>query len=108
MALSKNEAVNIVKGFLDNCSHRGEIDAAYVFGSFARGEPKPYSDIDLAVVLRAPREPESSLYGEEFEIFHEAQKYNSLIEVVCFRTDRFGRGDDPIVEEIKTAGVKML
>ena len=108
MALLKNEAVNIVKNFPDSCSHKGDIDAAYLFGSFASGESKPYSDIDLAVVLRALKEPESSLYGEEFEIFHEAQKYNSLIEVVCFRTDRFDRGNDPIVEEMKTAGVKVL
>jgi hypothetical protein len=38
---------------------------------------------------------EDSPFNEDFEIFHEAQQYNSLLEVVCFAQDTFDRHYTP-------------
>ena len=67
MALSKNEAMNMVKGFLNTCSQKHDIKRAYIFGSFAKGKAKDYSDIDLAVVLGSLRSSEESIFNEDFE-----------------------------------------
>ncbi len=37
------------------CAKRREIDAAYVYGSYARGRPNRHSDLDVAVFVRAGR-----------------------------------------------------
>lgn len=44
-----------IKKFLDEVSKDFPIEAAYVFGSTARGEASPFSDVDVAVVSRAFR-----------------------------------------------------
>jgi len=35
---------------LDGLRNRIPIDCAYLFGSYVKGNPKPYSDVDVAVV----------------------------------------------------------
>ena len=42
----KNELAHIF------AEYQGEIIAAYLFGSMAKGEPSPSSDIDIAILMR--------------------------------------------------------
>lgn len=53
MALSKDEVINIVKGFLNYSRKKHYIKQAYIFGSYAKGIAKDYSDIDIAIVLES-------------------------------------------------------
>jgi len=97
MALSKNEAVKpakndavkLARGFLAHCSHRHAIQKADLFGSFTRGTACGRSDIDLAVILEKEQSSKDSIYAEDFEIFHEAQQFTSLLEAVCLRRFAF-------------------
>ena len=108
MALSKNEVMDMVKGFLGTCSQKHDIKRAYIFGSFAKGTAKDYSDIDLAVVLGTLRSSNESIFNEDFEIFHEAQQYNSLLEVVCFLEEAFDRDSGALIKRIKKEGIMVM
>jgi predicted nucleotidyltransferase len=83
MALSKDEVIKIAIGFLDLIRKNYDVRQAYLFGSFAKGVAKDYSDVDLAIILGSQEVSGESPFDEKFKIFHEGQKYNSLLEVVC-------------------------
>ena len=104
MAISKNEALKLVKSFLIYASKRHKILSAYLFGSYAKGIQKDYSDIDLAIIIPARNK---KLYAESRDIFHEAQEFNSLIEVVCFKEEEFKKDKVAIAQQIKKQGIKI-
>jgi predicted nucleotidyltransferase len=89
MALSKDEVINMINGFIEVLRHKHDVRQVYLFGSFAKGTLKEYSDVDLAIVLGSQDQSEESPFEENFRIFHEAQEYNSLLEVVCFLQEEF-------------------
>lgn len=39
-----------LKEIISSLSKKMPIDSAYLFGSYVKGSPKPYSDVDVAVV----------------------------------------------------------
>jgi hypothetical protein len=104
-ALSKDEVIQIAKEFLDRVRRKHDVRGAYLFGSFARGNPADYSDVDLAIVLGNPSRPEESPFDEPFMIFHEAQEFNSRSEVVCFPQQEFDEDGGTLVRQIKRAGI---
>ncbi len=106
MALTKNEIIADVKNLLLKLRKRYDIKEAYLFGSYARGNPKEYSDVDIALVLGSFRD--GSPFDETFEIFHEVQRYNSLFEVVCLREEEFSKEDTTLSRHIKREGIKIL
>lgn len=106
MAYTQDKAIELAKSFLKQSSNRHPIQAAYLFGSYARGTQKSYSDIDIAVVLGKIAQIKR-YYEETLEIFHEAQEYNSLLEILCFREDEFERDGEGIISKIKKEGVKI-
>jgi predicted nucleotidyltransferase len=108
MALSKDEVIKMASGFLDLVRKRHDVRQAYLFGSFAKGTAKGYSDVDLAVVLGSLNVTEGSPFDEGFEIFHEAQEYNSLLEVVCFAQEEFDRDGGTLARAIKQEGIRLI
>jgi predicted nucleotidyltransferase len=108
MALSKDEVIQMVKRFLESLRQRHDIREAYLFGSSASGLAKDYSDVDLAIVLGSMEKSEDSPFDEAFEIFHEAQEYNSILEVVCFDQEDFARNGGSLVRRIKKEGIKVM
>ena len=50
MALSEDQVAKIIRGFIAELSREIPIKAIILFGSYAQGNPKEYSDIDLAVI----------------------------------------------------------
>jgi predicted nucleotidyltransferase len=108
MALSKDEVIKIAKEFIERLRQTHDVRQAYLFGSFAKGTAKDYSDVDLAIVLGSLDISGESPLGEDFVIFHEAQKYNSLLEVVCFVQEEFDRDGGALVRLIKKEGIKLV
>ncbi len=108
MALSKDEVIKIATGFLESIRGRHDIKRAYLFGSFARGTMREYSDVDLAIVLGSLQGFSDSPFDEQFEIFHEAQEFNSLLEVVCFSQEEFEKDGGALVQQIKKEGLKLF
>ena len=108
MALSKDEVIQMVQRFLESLRQRHDIREAYLFGSSASGLAKDYSDVDLAIVLASTEKSEASPFDEAFKIFHEAQEYNSILEVVCFDQEDFAQNGGSLVRRIKKEGIKVM
>ncbi len=108
MALSKDEVIRMAREFLDRVLRKYNVRDAYLFGSFARGTPADYSDVDLAIILGAPAGSRDSLFDESFMIFHEAQEFNSRLEVVCFSQEEFDQDGGALARKIKKEGIKLL
>ena len=108
MALSKNQVIRMTQGFLDRLRKEHDVREAYLFGSFAKNTAKEYSDVDLAIVLGSLDALEESPFDESFKIFHEAQEYNSLLEVVCFLQEEFEQNGGALVRLIKKEGIRLL
>jgi len=108
MALSKDEVIKIVQEFIQLLRQHYDIREVYLFGSFAKGTAKEYSDIDLAVVLGKVDQSIDPINNEFFKIFHEAQKYNSLLEVVCFNQEEFDKNGGVLIKHIKKEGIKLV
>ena len=108
MALSKDEVIKIAKGFLELLCQKYDVRQAYLFGSFAKGMAKDYSDVDLAIVLGCLDISKESPFDEKFKIFHEAQEYNSLLEVVCFVQEEFDHNGGSLVKQIKKEGIRLV
>jgi predicted nucleotidyltransferase len=106
MAFTKDQIIEDVKEILLKLRERHPITAAYLFGSYARGAARDYSDVDIAVVLKTINK--RGAFDEQFEIFHEMQEYNSLFEVVCFREDEFANGETMLAQHIRREGVRIL
>jgi predicted nucleotidyltransferase len=62
MALSKDEVIKIASGFLEIIRREHDVRQAYLFGSFAKGTARDYSDVDLAIVLGSLDRSEKSLF----------------------------------------------
>ncbi|MDP3016662.1 MAG: nucleotidyltransferase domain-containing protein [Deltaproteobacteria bacterium] len=108
MALSKDDVIKLVNEFIQVLRQRHDIREVYLFGSFAKGMAKEYSDVDLAVVLGSLDKSIAPPYDEHFKIFHEAQRYNSLLEVVCLNKEEFEQDGGALVRQIKKEGIRLL
>jgi predicted nucleotidyltransferase len=105
MVYTKDELINNARNIIDQLSKKHRIKAAYIFGSYSKGNASEYSDIDVAVVLDKIRN--GSPFNEAFEIFHEVQKQNSLFEVVCFSENEFFNEELDTIKHIKKDGIKI-
>jgi len=108
MAMSKDEAIQMAKKFLDQVRGKYDVRDAYLFGSFSKGTPADYSDVDLAIILGGSPGLEEPLFDESFMIFHEAQEFNSRLEVVCFPQEEFDQEGGALARQIKKEGIKLL
>jgi len=100
---SQTDIKNIVSKFIGLVSNEFPLKSVYLFGSYANGNAKDYSDVDLAIV------------SDKFEgsRFFDKQKLNKYIlktsidlEVHPFKTEDF-TDDDPFVKEIIETGQKL-
>lgn len=80
------------------------INAAYLFGSYAKGTAHEWSDIDVAVVS-------DDFCGVSFYDFKRLipliRDYNSFIEIHPFKSEDFDPNEDLFVKEIVETGVKI-
>ncbi|MFQ5871997.1 MAG: nucleotidyltransferase domain-containing protein [Candidatus Geothermarchaeales archaeon] len=107
MPYSRDDAIRIARRFLGEATFRHRIRRAFLFGSCVWGRLAEHSDIDLAVVLDISTASEASEFGEAFEIFHEAQEYNSALEVVCFTLEDFESDGAALIRRIKKDGLEI-
>jgi predicted nucleotidyltransferase len=82
-----------------------KIEQVILFGSFAKGNPKPWSDIDLCVV--------SSEFGkDEFKesvfLAREANKIDPIIEPYPLNPIALKEKFIPLIHEIITYGIRIV
>ena len=91
MALSTNKLDEIVEGFIRKLADEIPVKEVILFGSYARGNAKEYSDIDLAIIsdwFRGRPYIENMQYLSLRAAFH-----NSLIEALPFTVEEYKKLD---------------
>ena len=87
MALSEDQVAKIIRGFIAELKREIPIKEFILFGSYAKGDPKEYSDIDLAVIsdwFEGKPRIENMQY-----LSRVAASYNSLIEALPFTEEEY-------------------
>ncbi|MCL5028545.1 MAG: nucleotidyltransferase domain-containing protein [Bacteroidetes bacterium] len=101
---SQSDINNIVSKFISLVSDEFPIKYVYLFGSYARGNAREYSDVDLAVVS-------DKFEGSRFFDKKKLNKYilqtSTDLEVHPFKTVDFTE-DNPFVKEIIQTGLKII
>ena len=105
MDYARDKIINNARSIIDSLTRRHRIKAAYIFGSYSKGNAAEHSDVDVAIVL--DKIGNGSPFNEAFEIFHEVQKQNSLYEIVCFSEAEFFNEEEEVIKHIKKDGIKI-
>lgn len=79
------------------------IIKAYLYGSYAKGTPRPDSDIDIALIS-----PDftGNRYFDTLKIISLRRKIDNRIEPVTYKPEDFDESD-PLVAEIKNNGIEL-
>lgn len=106
------EAVVIASRLIDEL--KGRLSAAYgerlhamiLFGSEARGDARPDSDIDVLAVLEAM----TGDYGDELErgltaVYPVALRLGRRVSVKPLAREEYEQGDSPLLREVRRSGV---
>lgn len=80
------------------------FSAIYLFGSYAKGKPRKWSDIDVAVVTPELRK---NYEHNRFALWDARVGVDSRIEPHGFTPEDFKNDADPMVHEIKTTGIRI-
>ncbi len=105
MAYSKEELISLIKKFAKEVAQIVRTDRILLFGSYARGTPQEYSDIDIAVI--SPDIQDKNYFELKNKIFKKAIEVDSHIEPVCFSKEEFDNDWLPIIPEIKRKGIEI-
>jgi uncharacterized protein len=81
-----------------------EIEGAYLFGSYAKGESSEDSDIDLALIFKEL--DDSKRFDMQVQLMLIAASIDSRIEPHPISRDDFNSGN-PFVLEIKKTGIEL-
>ena len=93
-----------VKMFLFKLRENGvAVDAAYLFGSYAKRGGNKFSDIDVAVISS---DFSDDRFEEGIKLARLAGQIDSRIEPIPFTPGSFVE-DDPLVWEIKMEGIPI-
>lgn len=77
------------------------VDSVYLFGSYAKGTTRPFSDIDICVVS-----PRFTNYYGALQYLWRYRLPNSIIEPIGMSPKDFAE-DTTLTREIKRTGIKM-
>ena len=105
MAYSKEDVLNLIKRFRKNIEGVVHPDHVFLFGSYALGKAKEYSDIDVAII--SSDITDENYFDLKKKIFKKAMEIDSYLEPLCFSEDEFDNDLLPIVIEIKRNGIEV-
>ncbi|MFH2115460.1 MAG: nucleotidyltransferase domain-containing protein [Spirochaetota bacterium] len=95
--------LDLVKRFVQSESGKYHIDSAWLFGSWAYGDPHSESDVDVGLVL-----DQSYGFEDEVHIFADAQAFDPKLEPVVFAKDWFEKARASIVYDIRDRGIRIF
>ena len=84
--LTREEAIDLVREYKRVISPRfSEEPKVVMFGSYSKGHPTPWSDIDVAVIL--PSIKDEDWLEKSADLWHDVDKVSLLIEPVLMAKD---------------------
>lgn len=100
--LSRDEAIGLVRRYKQVISSRfTEEPQVYLYGSYSKGHPNPWSDIDVAVVLPSVKDEE--WLERSADLWHDVDKVSLLIEPVLMARDE----DSLLYRDVIRTGVAV-
>lgn len=100
--LSRNEAIDLVKQYKRVITPRfAETPKVYLYGSYSKGHPGPWSDIDVAVVVNNIQDDE--WLEKSADLWHDIDKVSILIEPVLIVSGE----DTMLYQDILRTGVAV-
>lgn len=79
--LSRDEAIGLVRRYKQVISRRFKTEPkVMMFGSYSKGSPNPWSDIDVAVIV--PSLEDADWLEQSADLWHDADEVSLLIEPV--------------------------
>jgi predicted nucleotidyltransferase len=104
MAERKDRFNKVINSFLEEIQKKYRIDDAYLYGSFAKGTSRKWSDIDIAIVSS---DFSDDLFEERLLLMRLASTIDDRIEPRPFKKELFNR-NDPLVDEIQKNGIRLI
>ncbi|MBU4338036.1 nucleotidyltransferase domain-containing protein [Patescibacteria group bacterium] len=103
--MSKLKVKKIVKKYAVKLkAKKYPFSAVYLFGSYAKGKPNQWSDIDVAII--SDRMKKNWNKNEDI-LWKYTMDVDSRIEPIGFTVKDFQDNNDPMVYEIKKTGIKI-
>lgn len=94
--------MNNIKLYLLSVNKTKRVKSAYLYGSYARGAAKDWSDIDLAIIS-----PDfGDMFEERLELMRLAVSMDDRIEPHPFRPEEFN-DNQPLASEIRRTGIAI-
>ena len=100
--LTRDEALNVVRQYKQLIAPRFDgLAKVYMYGSYSKGYPNPWSDIDVAVIVPSLRDKD--WYETSVSLCRDGERINSLIEPVLMAEDHWS----PLYEDVMLTGVPI-
>jgi len=101
MDTKKDNIKNNVNHFINELRKKYRVQAAYIYGSYSRGNATVWSDIDVAIIS-----PDFSddLFEERVRLMKIAAIIDDRIEPHLFRVEDF-ESSNPLASEIQKYGI---
>lgn len=104
--MSKDQVKNIAREYAKLLrTKKFPFDGVYLFGSFAKGEPHKWSDIDIAVVSKVFSGDD--WFEEKAKLWRYVLDVDTRIEPYGISAEEFNEGWSPMASEIKKTGIKI-
>ena len=100
--MDKREAITAAQNYVNNVGKKYELVQAFIFGSYAKGNFRADSDIDVAVVLKNV----PNLFDAQVDLLRMRKDEDLDIEPHTFRDTDFNT-DNSLVYEILQAGLEL-
>ena len=95
--------ISIINEFITEIRKHYDVDAVYLFGSYAKGTTHKWSDIDLAIVSADIKDR----IDERINMLIIASKFDADIEPHPFSTEDFNPDDSVMADEILRTGIRV-
>jgi len=101
--MDKTDALNIAQRYAETLKNRFDYKKIILFGSYAKGNPREDSDIDIAVVFS----DYANRLDRQVELMKLTRLIDTRIEPHPFRENEF-EISSPFVNEIITYGTEVM
>jgi predicted nucleotidyltransferase len=102
--MDKKSVIKLAKKYLSFLKEKNyKIQKAYLFGSYAKGNFNPDSDIDLAIVMKNLK----NSFWMQGDLLFLGSAFDSRIEPHPYDEKDFN-DDNPLVDQILKTGIQIL
>lgn len=102
----KKNIKQIVKKYVQSLEELGlSVQAAYLYGSYAQGNPKQHSDIDICIIS-----PQYKRFNDKdrLKLWRARRPVDTRIEPIGYSPEDFEQNWLPLVNTIKKQGIKII